>query len=263
MLARFFLSFVAIGGVVCFAEEQTRTGQTTLQLGVAYQVDQVGQWGSVGEILPRNSLTGTAGWVEVKPLDREYKQTIGIARRAECVNGSWCTREWRVDLEGASGTVSAIEGIHELPEILNRPLTGDVSVRSEELKISQLQNQISEAISRADSKKMACGVCVSLTSVINPTLRMRGYTSSDSASTMAQVYAKRLGLRLGAVLGPEKNSEYVAELEGTVTVSAEFRPLKDSQPRFGRDKQFYFSETESRAEISADTERAELVLKVK
>lgn len=258
MLLRVLFGYLAIG-CICLAEEHAKTERATLQLGVAYQSKGDGNWVAVGEILPRAALSGTTGWVQVKPLESDFKMTIGTARRTECVNGRWCTREWKVDLIGVSGTVSAIEGVHELPEILNRPLSGDISVRSEELKISQLQRQVSEAIASSDST-LPCALCVSLTSLENPCLSMHGYSSTDSAASIAQVYAKRIGVRLDGVKGPDKSSDYLAQLSGTVTVAANLRQLKDTVPRFGRDKLFYLDDAEVQVQIAADSDTAKMVL---
>jgi hypothetical protein len=259
MLVRVLFNCIAIVGCLCLFGEQTQAQQTTLKLGVAYQSKGDGNWVSVAEILPKESLSGTGGWVQVKPLENHFQKTIATTCRTEWVNGKWCTREWKVDLIGESGAVSIIEGIHEIPEILNRPLFGDITVRSEELKISQLRNQLREAISSSESK-MPCSMCVSMTQLNNPTLRMGGYASTDSAAAIAQVYAKKLGLRLNGVAGPDKSGDYWAELDGAVTVSGAFRPLKDTVPQFGRERLFYLDDKEEQVHLVAETDSAKLML---
>ena len=258
------LATAALCSVTTHAEEPV-----DVQLGHVYIVDHHRLAASAAELIGDASLDGVSAWINSTSIDASHSQTltterqgefraICVDRRGRCVSGRWFTYESTVELLGANGTVREIRGVHELPDILNRPLTGALSVRSEEIAVAKMRHQVARAISDCGANQYVA-VCVGSTTLLDPQLRIKGYADIEQVTAVATLHSERLGVTLAGVDGPDDEGAYLAHMKGEVLCEGTFRTMKDSEPRFGKERLFFLADVR-RATLSVDANTARFTL---
>jgi hypothetical protein len=227
-------------------------------LGEVYVFDGQIPLQPVAGLLSGMNLNGTSSWVRSTLIKEACIVPLYTTRSAICSNGCWQWYESTIELVGSEGTVREIKGANELPDILNRPLTGSISNRLQEVRIVQMRQQLSQAISDCREQQLVV-VCVRLQTLVDPQFRFKGYMSSEQVKAAAIPCAKKLGLTLGEPEGPDKEGIYRIQLKGEISSHASFQILQDGEPRFGTDRLFYLARKVPAA-VSIDTGIAQLRL---
>jgi hypothetical protein len=216
-------------------------------VGGVYVVDQGSLAVSVTELLDTAELDAKSAWVGTEPLRTPYVRPLGAWEAVEEVGGRHLTVRWDVELVGDEGTVTSVSGAHAIPELLGRPLTGHISNRSQEIRIAQMQQQVSAAIG-ACGEGQSIEVCVLVKALNNPTFRLRGRrVDGETAGRVSAAQARQLVDELRSAFpfettttsGPDATGAFVVNTRGSLICEVEFRSLHDAAPRFGQDRQYF------------------------
>lgn len=210
-------------------------------LGEVYVIDAQTPSQSVTALLHTTSLNGSSSWVQSSPVKVASVVPLSTTRFAICLNGCWRWHESTVELLGTEGTIREIRGTNELPDILNRPLTGSLSNRSQEVRIVQMRQQISQAIADCRDQQRVF-VCVKIQTLVDPQFRVKGYSSIEQMKSDTYACAKKLNLTPSEPEGPDKEGTYRIRLKGEVISHATFQRLRDTEPRLGTERIFYLAE---------------------
>jgi hypothetical protein len=216
----------------------------------------------VGSILESSVLASTSSWIQIKNQGRPVKKllyrneytfeviepkTIELVRPKRWLT-VYCESRYlgirELYLSSLHSRDIDIRGVNDLPQVLNRPLTGLLSNLTQETKIAQLRHQLSTAIAQSTVTSKRIEVCTGLTVIDNPIIEAIGFSSIDEAKKRVELELKRVGLKL-KVADKAGEGKYLIKTVGSVITEIRWHELLESPPQTAFTTSFFLGDLKS------------------